>query len=97
MWLSFCTVDTTTMTADTELHARNGHVQPEPLASIDSFDHSYKEQEGPKPPKEIVWKNVILMTFLHIGALYGLFQVPSASYMTLLWCKYFFLHWIEST
>ncbi|CAL8237202.1 unnamed protein product [Boreogadus saida] len=73
------------MTADTELHARNGHVLPEPPASIDTFDHSYKEQEGPKPPKEIVWKNVVLMTFLHVGALYGLFQVPSASYMTLLW------------
>lgn len=64
----------------------NGDVLPE-SAREDAFDHTYKEKEGPKPPRIIVWKNVILMTLLHIGALYGVFVVPSASRLTLLWCK----------
>lgn len=64
----------------------NGDVLPE-SAGEDAFDHTYKEKEGPKPPRVIVWKNVILMTLLHIGAFYGVFVVPSASRLTLLWCK----------
>lgn len=64
----------------------NGDVLPE-SAREDAFDHTYKEKEGPKPPRIIVWKNVILMTLLHIGAFYGVFVVPSASRLTLLWCK----------
>lgn len=51
----------------------------------DVFDDTYREKEGPKPPRQIVWRNVILMTFLHIGALYGLIIAPSASIPTLLW------------
>uniref|UniRef100_A0A3Q2CFC3 stearoyl-CoA 9-desaturase n=1 Tax=Cyprinodon variegatus TaxID=28743 RepID=A0A3Q2CFC3_CYPVA len=51
----------------------------------DAFDHTYKEKEGPKPPRVMVWRNVILMTLLHIGAAYGLFLIPTASPSTLLW------------
>lgn len=54
----------------------------------DVFDHTYKEKEGPKPPRDIVWKNVFLMTLLHVGAAYGVYLIPSASFLTLLWCKY---------
>lgn len=54
----------------------------------DVFDHTYKEKEGPKPDRIIVWKNVILMTLLHIGAVYAIFLIPSASLLTLLWCEY---------
>lgn len=68
----------------------NGDVLPE-SAREDTFDHTYKEKEGPKPPRIIVWKNVILMTLLHIGALYGVFVVPSASRLTLLWSVLCFL------
>ncbi|CAG5905045.1 unnamed protein product [Menidia menidia] len=50
----------------------------------DVFDNTYKEKEGPKPPRIIVWKNVIMMTLLHIGAAYGCFLIPSASHLTLL-------------
>lgn len=64
----------------------NGNVPPEANRE-DAFDHTYKEKEGPKPPRIIVWKNVFLMTLLHIGALYGVFLIPSASPLTLLWCK----------
>lgn len=64
----------------------NGNVLPE-APREDVFDHTYKEKEGPKPATNIVWKNVILMTLLHIGALYAVSLVPSASPLTLLWCK----------
>lgn len=64
----------------------NGNVLPEATRE-DVFDHSYKEKEGPKPPSIIVWTNVVLMTLLHIGAAYGVSVIPSASPLTLLWCK----------
>lgn len=51
----------------------------------DAFDPTYQEKEGPKPPQRIVWKNVLLMALLHIGAFYGLFLVPYAAVETLLW------------
>lgn len=51
----------------------------------DAFDDTYREKEGPKPRRIIVWKNVILMTLLHIGALYGVFLVPVAAPLTLVW------------
>lgn len=61
---------------------------PERETEEDVFDHTYKEKEGPKPPTIIVWRNVILMSLLHIGALYGVFLIPSASPLTWIWCKY---------
>ena len=66
--------------------ASNGNVLPE-APREDMFDHTYKEKEGPKPPSVIVWRNVFLMTLLHIGAAYGICLVPSASTLTLLWCE----------
>uniref|UniRef100_A0A671QQ38 Acyl-CoA desaturase-like n=1 Tax=Sinocyclocheilus anshuiensis TaxID=1608454 RepID=A0A671QQ38_9TELE len=58
---------------------------PEPETVEDVFDHTYKEKAGPKPPSVIVWRNVFLMSFLHVGALYGLFLFPSASVLTWIW------------
>ncbi|KAM9326938.1 stearoyl-CoA desaturase [Gastrophryne carolinensis] len=51
----------------------------------DIFDHTYREKIGPKPPAKVVWRNVILMTLLHIGALYGLLLVPAAKIATIVW------------
>lgn len=65
----------------------NGNVLPE-APREDVFDHTYREKEGPKPAMIIVWKNVLLMTLLHIGALYGVLLISSASHLTLLWCEY---------
>lgn len=64
----------------------NGNVLSEATRE-DVFDHTYKEKEGPKPARIIVWKNVVLMTLLHISAVYAIFLIPSASPLTLLWCK----------
>lgn len=54
----------------------------------DVFDDTYKEKEGPKPPRRLVWRNIISMSLLHIGGLYGLLLIPSASGLTLAWGKY---------
>lgn len=51
----------------------------------DVFDDTYKEKEGPKPPRMLVWRNIILMSILHLGALYGLILLPSVSLPTLAW------------
>lgn len=51
----------------------------------DDFDESYKEKDSSVPPRQIVWRNVVLMALLHTGALYGLTVVPSAQALTLLW------------
>ncbi|KAJ8284872.1 hypothetical protein COCON_G00037220 [Conger conger] len=69
----------------------NGDVVAEPSTVEDVFDDTYKEKEGPKPPKQVVWKNVFLMTLLHIGAMYGLLLIPSASILTLAWSVLCFL------
>ncbi|KAG8435131.1 hypothetical protein GDO86_013180 [Hymenochirus boettgeri] len=51
----------------------------------DIFDPTYCEKKGPKPTIKIVWRNVILMSLLHAGALYGLFLIPSSMFITLAW------------
>ena len=41
-----------------------------------------------QPPLQIVWTNVIWMSVLHLGAVYGLFLIPQAHPLTWLWSKY---------
>lgn len=57
----------------------------------DIFDTTYTEKEGPKPPWKIVWRNVILMSMLHFGALYGLWFVPLAKPATIVWAVVCFM------
>lgn len=54
----------------------------------DVYDDAYEEKPGPRPPLQIVWRNVILMSLLHLGALYGLTILPSVSFLTLIWSEY---------
>uniref|UniRef100_A0A8C9EH81 stearoyl-CoA 9-desaturase n=1 Tax=Pavo cristatus TaxID=9049 RepID=A0A8C9EH81_PAVCR len=51
----------------------------------DLFDETYREKEGPKPPLRYVWRNIILMSLLHLGAIIGLTLIPSAKIQTLAW------------
>lgn len=66
---------------------QNGNSVTETSTIEDVFDDSYKEKEGPKPPRTLVWRNIVLMAVLHTGALYGLILLPSASPLTLVWSK----------
>lgn len=54
----------------------------------DLFDETYREKEGPKPPLRYVWRNIILMSLLHLGAIIGLTMIPSAKIQTLAWGKH---------
>lgn len=38
--------------------------------------------------QEIVWRNVILMALLHVGAVYSLLLIPKAHLFTLIWGKF---------
>nr|XP_033818476.1 stearoyl-CoA desaturase 5 [Geotrypetes seraphini] len=48
------------------------------------------EGEGRKR-QDIVWRNVILMALLHLGAVYSLVLIPTAQLLTLLWAYLCFL------
>lgn len=58
----------------------------------DVFDDTYREKDGPKPARRLVWRNIVLMSLLHVGALYGLVLLPCASALTLVWSEYFPAH-----
>ncbi|KAM6105085.1 LOW QUALITY PROTEIN: stearoyl-CoA desaturase [Pterocles gutturalis] len=57
----------------------------------DMFDDTYRDKEGPKPPVRYVWRNIILMSLLHLGAIFGLMLIPSAKIQTLAWAILCFL------
>ncbi|XP_061600569.1 stearoyl-CoA desaturase b [Cololabis saira] len=63
---------------------QNGDAMAETSTADDVFDHTYKEKEA-KPPTILVWRNILLMFILHVGALYGLTLIPYASFLTLAW------------
>ncbi|XP_029031736.1 stearoyl-CoA desaturase b [Betta splendens] len=64
---------------------QNGVAAAEASTVDDAFDDTYTEKEGPRPPMRLVWRNIIAMSLLHLGALYGITLVPSAHALTLLW------------
>uniref|UniRef100_A0A8C8TJZ4 Acyl-CoA desaturase 1-like n=1 Tax=Peromyscus maniculatus bairdii TaxID=230844 RepID=A0A8C8TJZ4_PERMB len=53
-----------------------------PEMKEDIHDPSYQDEEGPPPKLEYVWRNIILMALLHLGALYGITLVPSCKVYT---------------
>lgn len=70
----------------------NGHAVTEASSSVeDIFDDSYKEKDGPKPKRRLVWRNIVAMLVLHTGAIYGLTLIPSAKVATLAWTVVCFL------
>lgn len=60
-----------------------------PEMKDDIYDPSYKDPEGPKPKVVYVWRNIILMSLLHLGALYGIMLIPTCKIYTCLWGKRF--------
>lgn len=58
-----------------------------PEMKDDIYDPSYKDKEGPRPKLEYVWRNIILMSLLHLGALYGIILIPTCKFYTWLWGK----------
>ncbi|XP_074532297.1 stearoyl-CoA desaturase b [Halichoeres trimaculatus] len=70
----------------------NGGAMAEASTVDDVFDDTYREKDGPKPRRILVWRNIIMMTLLHIAALYGLILLPSASLSTLAWTVVCYLY-----
>lgn len=57
-------------------------------SEVDDVSDNYFNDNDDTPPVVVVWRNVILMSLLHMSAVYGLFLIPSASVPTLIFCKY---------
>ncbi|NWI14151.1 SCD5 desaturase, partial [Crypturellus soui] len=49
------------------------------------------EASAEAPAQAVVWRNVVLMSLLHLGAVYALSIVPRARLLTLLWMYLYFL------
>ncbi|KAM5271637.1 acyl-CoA desaturase 1 isoform 2-T2 [Ctenodactylus gundi] len=62
-----------------------------PELKDDIHDPSYQDPEGPAPKLEYVWRNIILMALLHLGALYGITLVPSCKFYTWLWAYMYYV------
>ncbi|XP_055447576.1 acyl-CoA desaturase 3 [Psammomys obesus] len=62
-----------------------------PEMKEDIHDPSYQDEEGPPPKLEYVWRNIILMALLHLGALYGITLLPSCRLYTLLWAHFYYV------
>nr|BAC37366.1 unnamed protein product [Mus musculus] len=95
---------TTTITAPPSGSLQNGRekVKTVPLyleedirpeMKEDIYDPTYQDEEGPPPKLEYVWRNIILMALLHVGALYGITLVPSCKLYT---CLFAFVYYVIS-
>ena len=63
------------------VNGEDGFPSVEPVVTPESLDTK-------RPPMRIVWRNVILMAYLHILALYGVYCMFYCKAATLLWSKY---------
>uniref|UniRef100_A0A8D0Y3W8 Stearoyl-CoA desaturase n=2 Tax=Sus scrofa TaxID=9823 RepID=A0A8D0Y3W8_PIG len=93
---------TTTITAPSSRVLQNGggklektpqYVEEDirPEMKDDIYDPTYQDKEGPRPKLEYVWRNIILMSLLHLGALYGIILIPTCKIYTLLWAFAYYL------
>lgn len=72
-------------------HTTNEDLMADRGMADDIFDETYREKEGPKPAKIYVWRNIILMSLLHMAALYSVCLIPAAKLMTLAWASLCFV------
>lgn len=66
---------------------QNGDARTDSSTVDDAIDFTYKEKPW-KPPTVLRWSKIIAFSLLHLGALYGLILIPSASPSTLAWSEY---------
>lgn len=66
------------------------NVVEEPVPAQGSVDQEVVEDSEPefkRHPRRIVWRNVVLMSFLHLASLYALTLIPRSHPLTWLWSK----------
>ncbi|XP_078579158.1 stearoyl-CoA desaturase 5-like [Branchiostoma floridae x Branchiostoma japonicum] len=74
----------------------NGAMAPTETSRVRTPKQSSNGAGIPQPraqPLQIVWRNVVFMTLLHIGAVYGLVLIPHAHTYTTVWA--IFLHYFS--
>ncbi|XP_069849632.1 acyl-CoA desaturase 3-like [Dipodomys merriami] len=87
---------TTTILAPLSMDLQNGREKLKEMAlhlvedirpemKEDIYDPTYQDEVGPPPKLEYVWRTIIPMALLHLGALYGLTLVPGCKAYTWLW------------
>ena len=59
------------------------HNEVEPVVTEETMQQK-------RPPMQLVWRNIIWMGALHLGALFGLYCIPFCHPLTWLWSKYFY-------
>ncbi|KAG7238830.1 hypothetical protein INR49_030374, partial [Caranx melampygus] len=57
----------------------------------DTSDFNFNDNDDTQPPVVVVWRNVILMSLLHMSAVYGLFLIPAASVSTLIFSVFLYI------
>lgn len=66
----------------------DGDVDSDALNQVSQASAIPAEDKAKPPSRRIVWRNVVLYTFLHVGALYGFYvALAHAKWTTLLWGK----------
>lgn len=80
------------MQTDKEPSATDGMV-----VESDSLPSAEVAEPSKRRPVQIVWRNVIVMTLLHLGAVYALILVPQSHPLTWLWSKFEILNVSLST
>ncbi|KAH0504571.1 Acyl-CoA desaturase 4 [Microtus ochrogaster] len=55
----------------------------------DLHDPSYQDEEGPPPKLQYIWRKVIFMVLVHLGALYGITLIPSCKVYTCLFGMFY--------
>ncbi|KAM7330257.1 hypothetical protein ACRRTK_011870 [Alexandromys fortis] len=55
----------------------------------DLHDPSYQDEEGAPPKLQYIWRNIIFMVLLHLGALYGITLIPSCKIYTCLFGMFY--------
>ncbi|XP_051002917.1 stearoyl-CoA desaturase 4-like [Acomys russatus] len=84
LWHQVSSSSGTTTTIDPHSCPQQGGEDIRPEMKEDIHDPSYQDEEGPPPKLEYVWRNIILMALLHVGALYGITLIPSSKAYTCL-------------
>ncbi|XP_042545355.1 acyl-CoA desaturase 1-like [Dipodomys spectabilis] len=92
-WIEISDSSTTTIISPFSMDLKNGREKlkemvlhlVEDIRPEMKDDPTYQDEVGPPPKHEYVWRNIIIIPLLHLGALYGITLVPGCKVYTWLW------------
>ena len=78
---------TLTLTFNLQQKTNKNSLNHEDKAEVESTEREFPaELPGPEYKMELVWRNIIIFVFLHIGAIYG-YYMPKRSWATVIFSK----------